>query len=872
VTPVHQPMASPRAAPLATHSKPEWRPDARVIVDGKFFRLHRAKFWFKGVTYGPFAPNTTDGLSFPEPAQAELDFQQIRDLQANGLRVYGSPPRWLLDLALRHDLRLFVDVPWPKHLCFLDSSELRRSALDAVETTARSCAGHPAVFAYSVANEIPPEIVRWSGVRRVTAFLEDLVEASRGADPGGLHTFASFPPTEFLQPRNVDFVCFNVFLHQRQAFEAYLARLQMLAGERPLLLGEYGIDSIREGAQTQADTLEWQTEAAFRAGVAGAVVFSFTDDWHRGGQPIEDWAFGLTTRDRDPKPAFETVRRAFSRAPNFPALATLRVSVVVACYNGERTLRACLESLTHLRYPDYEIILVDDGSTDSTSEIAAGFPDVRFVHQTHGGLSAARNAGITVATGDVIAFTDADCRADEDWLRYLIGDLTAGNFAGVGGPNLLPSEDSIVAAAVMVSPGGPTHVMLTDRVAEHVPGCNMAFFRWALEDIGGFDPLFHTAGDDVDFCWRLQERGHRIGFSPAGFVWHHRRATPAAYLKQQFGYGEAEALLARKHPEYFNAFGGGLWRGRIYSTARFGVQLRRPVIYHGPFGTGSFQKLHPPVPEYLVMACTSLEYHVFVHAPLLVGSILMPWLWPVFLTSAGLSLGICALAGFQARLAPGQKARWSRPLVALLFFLQPIVRGYARYRWRFVARSVRPTTFRRPVPPECWRFGRSHQVLACWSDGSVDRFGFLEAILNHLDEEGWQWKPDSGWGDVDAEVFGPRWSRLRIVTVGEHLDQGRINLRCKLAVTSSLYARLAFGALTGGLLLLLNAWSHAGHWLWILLLLPLVLVWRIEHEKQLVRRLVAGLVNEVIDRLELVRIPPHGPGGEPAAAPTRANE
>ncbi len=149
----------------------------------------------------------------------------------------------------------------------------------------------------------------------------------------------------------------------------------------------------------------------------------------------------------------------------------------------------------------------------------------------------------------------------------MVGDLLNGEFAGVGGHNFLPPDDSFVAAAVMVSPGGPAHVMLTDREVEHVPGCNMAFFKWALDEIGGFDPAFRTAGDDVDVCWRLQEHGHKIGFSPAGFVWHYRRSTIRAYLKQQSGYGAAEALLMRKHPEYFNFFGGGIWRGRIYTAS-----------------------------------------------------------------------------------------------------------------------------------------------------------------------------------------------------------------------------------------------------------------------------------------------------------------
>ena len=111
--------------------------------------------------------------------------------------------------------------------------------------------------------------------------------------------------------------------------------------------------------------------------------------------------------------------------------------------------------------------------------------------------------------------------------------------------------------------------MLSDRVAEHVPGCNMTFYQWALAEIGGFDPIFHRAGDDVDICWRLQQRGYKIGFSPAGFVWHCRRSTVAAYLGQQNGYGEAEAMLAvQLSPNISNALGGSMSGAGAFTPRR----------------------------------------------------------------------------------------------------------------------------------------------------------------------------------------------------------------------------------------------------------------------------------------------------------------
>src|SRR5580692_5804405 len=126
---------------------------SRPTVSGKFFRIDGKKFYPKGVTYGPFAPNSA-GEPFCEPLQTARDFDLIARLGANLLRVYYAPPRWLLDLAHERGLKVLIDIPWSKHLCFLDSAELRKEAREAVRTAVKACARHPAVFAYSVVNEV----------------------------------------------------------------------------------------------------------------------------------------------------------------------------------------------------------------------------------------------------------------------------------------------------------------------------------------------------------------------------------------------------------------------------------------------------------------------------------------------------------------------------------------------------------------------------------------------------------------------------------------------------------------------------------------------------------------------------------------------
>lgn len=830
----------------------------RVSVDGKFFRLGEKKFYAKGVAYGPFAPNAA-GQPFASPEQTASDFAQIRGLGANLIRVYHVPAKWFLDLAAEHELKLLIDIPWNKHLCFLDSTEHRIGACDAVRRAVYGCARHPAVFACSVANEIPPDVVRWSGARAVADFIDDLIHEAKRADPEGLYTFTNYPPTEFLRPQSVDFVCFNVYLHHEQPFKNYLARLQMLAESKPLLLGEFGLDSVREGEARKCEALGWQIEAAFRSGLAGAIVFSFTDDWWHDGKRVEGWQMGLTTNDRQPKASFGVVQKMFGAAPYFPLPRYPKVSVVVACYNGERTLKACLDSMQRLNYPDHEVILVDDGSTDTTPQIAQLHPNVRyFRHQQNLGLSVARNTGLAAATGEIVAFTDADCRADEDWLYYLAGDLLNSEFAGLGGPNLLPPEDSRVAAAVMVSPGGPAHVMLTDRQAEHIPGCNMAFYKWALTEVGGFDPIFLRAGDDVDICWRLEEAGYKIGFSPSAFVWHYRRSTIGAYLIQQHGYGAAEALLVQKHPEYFNSFGGSLWRGRIYAASKFGVLIRPPIIYRGLFGSAGFQTLYAAGPAVSLMVCTTPEYHVLVTLPLWILSVTFHRLLPVAITSLLISLGVCAAAGAQAALPKKRTRWWSRPLVATLFFLQPIVRGWARYQNRF---RFRPTPLAPQQTLDSIALRASRQPLdqvSYWAEAGqpFNRLAFVAAILRRLDQRGWPSRADAGWSAHDVEIYDARWSKLQLTTVAEDHAQGRQLVRCRLRTRWVLRARVVFWSLLGAEFLFCGFVGTWLPWLWGLLVTLPLYAWFLHHEQRNLKSVIVVFLDELAKEWKLVKVLP----------------
>jgi O-antigen biosynthesis protein len=521
----------------------------------------------------------------------------------------------------------------------------------------------------------------------------------------------------------------------------------------------------------------------------------------------------------------------------------LKVSVVVASYNGAKTLRTCLESLTRLNYPSYEVILVDDGSTDDTQKIAAEFPSVRTIRQENLGLSAARNSGIRAATGDIVAFTDSDCRADEDWLYYLVSEFERTDFGAVGGHNFLPPEDSAVAAAVMVAPGGPAHVMISDRQAEHIPGCNMAFHKWALEEINAFDPQFRKAGDDVDVCWRLQQAGYKIGFSPAAFVWHYRRATVKAYLRQQAGYGEAEALLAQKHPEYFNVLGQSVWRGRIYSSSVAGITLQRPVIYHGVFGSAYFQQLFERQPSFALMVCTSLQFQVFVLLPLALLAVWWPLALPIFLSTLLLPLGVAAVAAAQAALPRDRTRWWSRPLVAAMFLLQPHVRTYARYK-QFLQ------TNRGGMRRSHHNSSSDSDERSFWATGT-DRYSVLARIHQRLMDQNCFSQVDSGWNRFDLLVRTTRWASVQLTSAQEELSNGRKFIRLRIAPRLSSLSWAFLTILTGVCCFVISICRSTYPLIWFALaILPLaavVLNRAADRESQIVN----SAFDDVADELHL---------------------
>lgn len=777
---------------------------ARPRVGGKFLYAGDEKLWVKGVTYGTFRPDEA-GEQYAH-GQVAADFEEMRATGINAVRTYTVPPRWLLDQAQRHGLRVMAGLPWEQHVTFLDSRARQRSIRQSVRASVRQLAGHPALLCLAVGNEIPSSIVRWYGPLRVEGFLRSLAADVRDFDPDALVTYVNYPTTEYLDLDFADILTFNVYLEARDRYEAYLARLQNLAGERPLLMAEIGLDSRRNGEDAQAASVESQVRSSFAAGAAGAFIFSWTDEWHRGGYDIEDWDFGLVRRDRSAKPALAAVARAFAEVPFAFDRHWPRISVVVCSYNGSRTIRDCLEGLRRLEYPDYEVIVVDDGSTDATPAIAAEY-DVRLVSTENRGLSSARNTGLEAATGEIVAYTDDDARPDQHWLTYLAHVFMTSDHAAVGGPNIPPPDDPPLAEAVASAPGGPLHVLIDDQLAEHIPGCNMAFRREALLALGGFDPIFRAAGDDVDACWRIQDRGWTIGFHAGAMVWHHRRGSIRAYWKQQQGYGRAEALLERKWPERYSPLGHLAWAGRIYGRGLKAALGRRPrLIYGGSGGLAAFQRLYGPAPGLLSSLPLMPEWYLLLAA--LGGLSLLGLIWtpllaagPLLLLGVGAVVGQAVLSAARAPLDTPGRSRAERirlrAITAFLHLIQPLARLRGRLAhgltpWRRRGRS----DYAVPLP----------RTLTEWSETWQSNEARLRAVADRLRELGAVVRPGGNFDRWDLEVRGGLLGSARLRMAIEEHGGGRQLIRVRiwphfslvaLAVTAGLAALAGWAALDG---------------------------------------------------------------------------
>jgi hypothetical protein len=227
-------------------------------------------------------------------------------------------------------------------------------------------------------------------------------------------------------------------------------------------------------------------------------------------------------------------------------------------------------------------------------------------------------------------------------------------------------------------------------------------------------------------------------------------------------------------------------------------------------------------------------------------------------------------AALQAEIPASKSRFWSRPLVALLFLLQPIVRGWARHRGNLLGNQT-PLSARETLESlSLANRGDDLDHLLYWAEQGIDRMTFLAHLLERLDALGWQNKPDAGWSRFDVEIHGSRWSRLQLLTAVEFHEGGRRMLRCRLRSEWSSFARVVFATVAGTLLVFIGIWSRLPFpepatppgplrfWPWLSLLLLWPLAWKLNAAKRDLHRLVAAFLDGCAKEFRLVRVPSTG--------------
>lgn len=220
------------------------------------------------------------------------------------------------------------------------------------------------------------------------------------------------------------------------------------------------------------------------------------------------------------------------------------ISIIVITHNEAQNIRGCLDSLLLQDYPPekYEIIVVDS-SSDETPQIVQQYKRVRLI-KSEKGYSQQRNKGWQAAKYELVAFTDADCLIPPEWLKKINHAFKNEKIAGIGG-NAFPPHGTagfgLWTACVGHPAGGAVgfdaNIKMTKNGVYFVAGCNSAFRKRALSEVGGFDPRFYDGGEDVDLSRRLRAKGFFLAYIPDFTVYHKPRNTLKSYCRWNINVG-----------------------------------------------------------------------------------------------------------------------------------------------------------------------------------------------------------------------------------------------------------------------------------------------------------------------------------------------
>ena len=231
--------------------------------------------------------------------------------------------------------------------------------------------------------------------------------------------------------------------------------------------------------------------------------------------------------------------------------APAKASVIIPVYNGADTVGACIESALKQDFKEaYEVLVVNDGSTDQTEEIVKGFGKrVKLISQPNQGPAAARNAGARAAQGGFIVFMDDDCEAERGWLREMLRPFANPEVVGVQG-RYKNGQRELVARLIQLEIGEGYEKLRSQAFVDHIGTYAAAYRRGVFLEMGGFDKKFPIAsGEDIDLSYRLAEKGHKLVFDWDAVVWHQHPASLLHYFKVKFWRAYWRVRMYSKHKQ-----------------------------------------------------------------------------------------------------------------------------------------------------------------------------------------------------------------------------------------------------------------------------------------------------------------------------------
>ncbi len=226
---------------------------------------------------------------------------------------------------------------------------------------------------------------------------------------------------------------------------------------------------------------------------------------------------------------------------------TPRFSVIVPAYQAADTLPACLAALSEqtIRHEDYEVIVIDDGSTDETAGVARA-AGVTTIVQPHAGAATARNRGAAAGRGELLLFTDADCAPIPGWIEALSTPFTDSEVAGAKGAYLTRQRDLVARFTQLEYEDRYDRMAGSERI-DFIDTYSAAYRRDIFLLNGGFDSSF-LIDEDQEFSFRLAEKGYKLVFVPAAHVYHQHNQTLAQYIRRKFRIGMWKVRVTRQHP------------------------------------------------------------------------------------------------------------------------------------------------------------------------------------------------------------------------------------------------------------------------------------------------------------------------------------